>query len=130
MSKSNTGDNPKETQGTYERTSPVCPTNFLVVKPVFKSHSLKVLSQLADKANCPSEEMAMSETKWLCPCRIFFGKPNEDSSRVNCQTMIVLSIGQLKSWFERNGPTPGGGQDHVGVLGRGSDGSDPVRVAG
>ena len=50
---------------TYERTSPVCPTNFLVVKPVFKSQSLKVLSHDEDRANCPSEEMAMSETKWL-----------------------------------------------------------------
>lgn len=76
---------------THLRTSPVCPTNFLVVKPVFRSHSLKVLSQLDDKANCPSEEMAISETKWLCPCRIFLGNPKEDSSLVNCQTMMVLS---------------------------------------
>ena len=76
---------------THLRTSPVCPTNFLVVKPVFKSHNLKVLSQLDDKANCPSEEMAISETKWLCPCRIFLGNPKEDSSLVNCQTMMVLS---------------------------------------
>lgn len=36
----------------------------------------------------------MSETKWLCPCKIFLGKPMEFASlpRVNCQTMIVLSV--------------------------------------
>lgn len=75
----------------------MCPTNFLVVKPVLRSHSLKVLSQLAERANWPSDEMAMSETKWLWPWRIFLGKPKEESSRVNCQTMMVLSIAEMSS---------------------------------
>lgn len=81
------------TRYTHLRTSPVWPTNFLVVKPVFKSHSLRVLSHEDERANCPSDEMAMSETKWLWPWRIFLGKPNDESSRVNCQTMMVLSGG-------------------------------------
>lgn len=56
-----------------ERTSAVCPTNLLVVVPEAKSQRRKVLSQEEERANWPSEEMTMSETKWLCPCRILFG---------------------------------------------------------
>jgi hypothetical protein len=69
----------------------VWPTNFLVVKPVFKSQSRRVLSHDEERQNWPSEEMTTSETKWLWPCRIFFGKPKALSSRVSCQTMTVLS---------------------------------------
>lgn len=50
---------------THERTSPVWPTNFLVVKPVLRSHNLRVWSQEEERANWPSEEMATSDTKWL-----------------------------------------------------------------
>ena len=35
--------------------------------PVLRSHSLKVASQLPDKANWPSEEITTSDTKWLWP---------------------------------------------------------------
>lgn len=69
------------------------PTNFLVVKPVLRSQSLNVLSHEDESANCPSDEMTTSETKWLWPCRIFLGKPKDESSRVSCQTMMVLSVG-------------------------------------
>lgn len=69
------------------------PTNFLVVKPVLRSHRRRVLSHEDERANCPSDEMAMSETKWLWPWRIFLGKPKDESSRVSCQTMMVLSTG-------------------------------------
>lgn len=46
--------------------------------------------------------------------------------------MMVLSkiISSILSPICLKGPTPGGGQDHVGVLGRGGDGGDPVGVAG
>merc|ERR1712230_25966 len=61
-----------------ERTSFSCPTKRRVVRPVFKSHRRRVPSQEPDKANCPSEEMTTSWTKW-------------PSSRVSCHTMTVLS---------------------------------------
>lgn len=48
-----------------DKTSPVCPTNRRAVSPVFKSHNRRVLSHEAERANCPSEEMTTSETKWL-----------------------------------------------------------------
>ena len=50
-----------------ERTSPVWPTNFRVVKPVLRSQRRRVLSHDEERANWPSEEMATSETKWLWP---------------------------------------------------------------
>jgi hypothetical protein len=75
-----------------ERTSEVWPTKRRVVNPVLRSHRRSVWSQEEDRANWPSDEMTTSETKWLCPCRIRFGYPYASSSRVNCQTMIVLSI--------------------------------------
>ena len=52
------------------------------------------MSHEDERANWPSDEMAMSETKWLWPWRIFLGKPNDESSRVSCQTMMVLSTGR------------------------------------
>lgn len=58
-----------------ERTSLVCPTKRRVVAPVLRSHRRKVLSHEEERANCPSDEMTTSETKWLCPWRIFFGYP-------------------------------------------------------
>ena len=87
------------------RTSPVCPTNFRVVNPVFKSQSRRVLSQEEERANWPSEEIETSETKWLCPWRIFLGKPKEFSSRESCQTMTVLSIKNVSSLFPFHHPS-------------------------
>ena len=40
-----------------------------------KSHSRRVLSQDPESANCPSELMTMSETKWLCPLRARLAMP-------------------------------------------------------
>jgi hypothetical protein len=75
-----------------ERTSELWPTNRRVVCPVLRSQRRRVWSQEAERANWPSEEITISETKWLCPCKIRFGYPYVSSSRVNCQTMIVLSV--------------------------------------
>lgn len=58
-----------------ERTSLVCPTNVRVVFPACKSHNLRVWSQDPERANCPSEDMTTSDTKWLCPCRRFLAVP-------------------------------------------------------
>lgn len=56
-----------------ERTSEVCPTKRRVVAPVLRSHRRSVLSHDDESANCPSDEMTTSETKWLWPWRIFLG---------------------------------------------------------
>merc|ERR1719353_2601248 len=37
--------------------------------------SLMVLSRDPERANCPSEEMTTSWTKWPWPRRAFLGKP-------------------------------------------------------
>lgn len=74
-----------------ESTSEVWPTKRRVVFPVLRSQRRREWSQDEDKANWPSEDITTSETKWLCPWRIRFGKPWESSSWVNCQTMRVLS---------------------------------------
>merc|ERR1711939_458101 len=74
-----------------ERTSFSCPTKRWVVRPVFKSHRRRVPSQEPDKANCPSEEMTTSSTKWPWPRSAFLGYPYLPSSRVSCHTMTVLS---------------------------------------
>ncbi len=111
------------------------PTNLRVVRPVLRSQRRRVLSHDDESANWPSDEMTTSETKWLWPWRIFLGKPNDDSSRESCQTMMVLSAGQPCSRAKfspaKSGPlTTRRGEDHVRVLGRGGDGGDPARVAG
>lgn len=54
-------------------TSDVWPMKLRVVSPVFKSQRRSVWSQDEESANWPSEEMTMSDTKWLCPWRIRFG---------------------------------------------------------
>ena len=48
-----------------ESTSEVWPTKRRTVAPVLRSHSRRVLSHDAERANWPSEEMTTSETKWL-----------------------------------------------------------------
>merc|ERR1719318_574656 len=50
-----------------ESTSLVWSSNLLVVLPVLRSQSLRVLSQDPDRAKCPSEERTTSEMKWPCP---------------------------------------------------------------
>lgn len=119
------------------------PTNLRVVRPVFRSQRRRVLSHEDERANWPSDEMTTSETKWLWPWRIFLGKPKEDSSRVSCQTMMVLSVrcqrvapSPLEKFAQRLSKQPffvrttRSGEDHVGVLAGGSDGSNPAGVAG
>merc|ERR1719383_872968 len=54
------------------RTSFVCPTNLRVVVPIVKSQRRRVLSQDPERANCPSDDMTTSETKWLWPVKHFF----------------------------------------------------------
>ena len=51
-------------------TSFVCPTNLVVVTPLFKSHNLKVLSHEEERANSPSELKVRSETKCPCPLKL------------------------------------------------------------
>ena len=46
-----------------ERTSLVWSSNLLVVLPVLRSQSLRVLSQDPDRAKCPSDERTTSEMK-------------------------------------------------------------------
>lgn len=78
------------------------PTNLRVVRPVFRSQRRRVLSHEDERANWPSDEMTTSETKWLWPWRILLGKPNDDSSRVSCQTMMVLSAEVRKTSSPRS----------------------------
>lgn len=53
------------------------------------------MSQDPERANCPSEEMTTSETKWLCPVSERTGRPIGPSSTgatlSTSQTRIVLS---------------------------------------
>jgi hypothetical protein len=56
-----------------DKTSEVWPMKRRVVSPVFRSHRRRVWSQDEERANWPSEEMTMSETKWLCPWRMRLG---------------------------------------------------------
>merc|ERR1719334_2249328 len=57
------------------RTSFVWPTNLLVVVPIVRSQRRRVESHEPDKANCPSEDSTMSDTKCPCPLRALCGTP-------------------------------------------------------
>ena len=53
------------------KTSFLWPMNYLMVSPVLRSHSLKVLSHDEEIQKFPSFEREMSDTKWLCPFKHF-----------------------------------------------------------
>merc|ERR1712023_389668 len=78
-----------------ERTSLSCPTKRRgvrrVVRPVLRSQRRRVPSQEPERANCPSDEITTSWTKWPWPRRAFLGLPYLPSSPVICQTITVLS---------------------------------------
>lgn len=76
------------------KTSLVCPVNYLVVFPVFKSHNLKVLSHDEEIKYELSFEIAKSETKWLCPVKLLNGTPYFPSlfSLKRFQIIKVLSL--------------------------------------
>merc|ERR1711918_196059 len=56
-----------------ERTSFSWPTKRRVVRPVLRSHRRRVPSHEPERANCPSDEITTSCTKWPCPRRAFLG---------------------------------------------------------
>lgn len=61
-------------------TSFECPQNYLVVKPVLKSHNLNDLSHDDEIKKLLSYDNAISLTKWLCPVIYFNGYPYKFSS--------------------------------------------------
>ena len=57
------------------KTSLVCPLNNCLVLNVFKSHNLRVLSQLDEITKLLSFEILTDETKCECPFRLLKGFP-------------------------------------------------------
>ena len=59
--------------------------------PAERSHRRRVLSHDPERAKWPSDDRTTSETKWEWPYKRFWGTPKLFSSRVNFQTIKVLS---------------------------------------
>lgn len=76
-----------------ELTSEVCFWKVRTVSPMFKSHSLRVLSHEPERAKLESLEMTTSCTHWEWPVSARRAKPTPSASGESCkfQTMIFLS---------------------------------------